>query len=379
MDLGLPVEELKGALASLPFSGYTLEEEKVSRCGIGATLLRVQSEEGHSHRSFTTIRGMIAQSGFSPAVKERAIRAFERLATVEASIHGTSVDHVHFHELGAIDAIVDICGAMWGFERMGIDEVQASAVAVGSGTVKTAHGIMPVPAPATARLLEGVPVSSGETAGELATPTGAVILTTVASRFGPMRDLRISRTGYGAGSREYPGYTNYLRVFLGETGSASVPVDQHKLAILETEIDDMNPEILGGLMDTLLVGGALDVSFVPVHMKKNRPGVLLHVLVKPDWVNETLEAILRGTSTFGVRVIPCDRYCLKRDMRQVETAFGSVAVKVGFWGKDALKASPEYEDCRKLAAAHGVPLYEVFAAANAAVTQMLPLWKGTVS
>lgn len=369
VDLGLPIDDLRAALASLPVQGYALEAVRVKRCGIGATQVRVTSHEHHPHRHLSHIHEIIAGSGFAHRVKDRAVTAFEKLAAAEAQIHETTVEKIHFHEVGAVDAIVDIVGAMWGLDALGVDRVVVSPVAVGSGTVKCSHGEMPVPAPATALLLRGVPVTSGPPdAGELTTPTGAAILATVANHFGPMADMRVERIGYGAGSREIPGHTNYLRVLLGQdSGGGELPVEWRELAVVQTEIDDMPGELFGHVLEKLFAAGCLDAHVVPVQMKKNRPGSSLQVLVEPEKVNTVVELVLRETTTFGVKVVPCRRYCLRRSFDKVETRLGTVRIKIGYWGDDILKVTPEYEDCRHIAGEKQVALAEVFALAHAAI------------
>lgn len=368
VDLGVPIEELRAALASLPVQGYTINSQRVKRCGIGATQVRIEVTEKQPHRHFSHIRDIIEKSGFESRVKERAIAAFHKIAAAEAAIHEVSVERIHFHEVGGVDAIVDIIGAMWGLDQLGIESCQGSIVAVGSGTIRAAHGEMPVPAPATARLLENVPVCTGPIGGELTTPTGAAILTTVCNSFGPLTDFQMHKTGYGAGSREYEGHTNYLRVLIGKSSSAAVtsnlPVERRELVVLQTEIDDMSPEQLGHVMNLLFAGGCLDAHFAPVFMKKNRPATSVQVLAAPDDANKFIELLLRETSTFGVKLIPCQRFCLARRFEEVSTPFGRVRIKIGMWGDSALKASPEYEDCRTLAEEKRVPIAEVFLAAQ---------------
>jgi len=366
VDLGLPIADLRAALAGLPISGYTIEAERVKRCGIGATLVHVAAEEHHTHRGFSEIRGIIEKSAFSPAVKNRAIEAFHKLATAEAAVHEIEIDKVHFHEVGAIDAIIDIVGSVWGMEQLHIGRVISSPVAVGSGTVNTAHGVMPVPAPATVHLLQGVPVNAGPMEGELATPTGAAILRTIASDFKPLPEFSISSIGYGAGSRERKGHTNYLRVILGEetASPAPAPIEKHDLAIVQTEIDDMPAQLFGYMLEKLLAAGCLDAHIRPIQMKKNRPAVSLQALVEPARVSRIVELVLRETSTFGVKVLHCDRYCLRRSFQKIQTPYGEIPVKLGYWGDEVLKAMPEYEDCRRLAQEKGVPLIELLALAR---------------
>lgn len=369
LDLGLSFDELTAALSGLPVHGYRLEAERVRRCGISATCFKVHAEEQHHHRGLSQICGMINESSLPESVKQRSTQAFQRLAEAEAAVHETDIEKVHFHELGGIDTIIDITGAMWGAERLGIDHAICSEVALGSGTVKTMHGEMPVPAPATARLLQGVPVRTGPLPGELATPTGAVILTTLSPEFREARSFRCSRIGYGAGTREYKGHTNYLRIMLGEADGSDLPVESRSLLVLQTEVDDMPAEQIGFLMERLFTAGCLDAHFTPVQMKKNRPGTSIQVLCPPELRDGILELLLRETSTFGVKILECQRCCLRRDFLEVVLPFGRVSVKRGYWGDEMLKATPEFEDCRRIALEKGIPLSEVFAAVNAAIHQ----------
>ena len=368
VDLGLPIEELRAWLARLPVGGFQVFATPVTRCGLTATMVRVVTDEHHHHRDLAEIEGIIAGSTLPGPVIERAMSAFRRLAEAEAAIHRVPVRDIHFHEVGALDAIVDIVGACIGLHLLGIERVVGSPVAVGSGTVRMAHGELPVPAPATALLLSGVPTHGGPMSGELATPTGAAILTTVAQSFGAQPPMTVLAIGYGAGSRETAGHTNFLRIMIGEDSSTTaLPVERRELRIVQTEIDDMSPEIAGHILDRLFSAGALDAHIVPVQMKKNRPGFSIRVLAGPDQVETVIALLLRETSTFGVRVQSCERYALARHMEKVDTPFGSVDVKVGSWGDEPVKFSPEYESCRRLALEQGVPLHIVYmAAADAA-------------
>lgn len=414
VDLGVPVEELKRALAGLPVKGYQLSAQTVQRCGIGGTHVKVQlgdeaHEHGHEHkhghehelgqahshehahghehshghghhhhhdhRGFSEICRIIEGSSLPSRVKVRAIDAFRRIAVEEAAVHGSTIEAVHFHEVGAVDAIVDIVGAMWCLDYLGISEVISSPIAVGSGTVRAAHGEMPVPAPATARLLAGIPVRTGPVSGELTTPTGAAIIRTVASRFEPLEDFVIAKIGYGAGTRTYPHHPNYLRVFLGKSGANGksairLPVQHEQLAVISCEIDDMTGEALGFAIEKLFGLGALDVHAIPIHMKKGRPGVTLQALVRHETIERVLECLFRDTSTLGAKMLPCDRYSLERRIESVATTLGPIRVKFAMWNEETLKASPEYEDCRRIADEKNLPLADVFAAAMAAATKL---------
>lgn len=416
VDAGVPFDELKAALKSLPVDGYEISKRHVQRCGIGATQVQVRltGDNGdhhhhdhhhhdhahdhhhhhhdhshdhghdhshshghhghhhhhHGHRGFSEIREIIQKSQFSDTVKSRAIEAFRRIAVEEAAVHETTIEDVHFHEVGAVDAIVDIVGAMWCLERLGVTRVLASAVAVGSGTVHCAHGKMPVPAPATARLLRGKPIVTGPVTGELTTPTGAAILTTVAEAFGPLDNFAIETVAYGAGTREYPQHTNYLRLFLGTAAASatqtSLPLHREDLVLITTEVDDTTPEILGSAMENLLAAGALDCHFIPVQMKKNRPAISLQVLCEAQKSDVFVEILLRQTTTLGVKILPCQRLSLPRAMETVQTPYGSVRVKKALWGDQVLRRVPEFGDCQQLSRTAGVPAMTIYNAALAA-------------
>jgi len=326
------------------------------------------------HRGFSAIKGIIEASEFSEVVKRRAIDAFRRIAVEEAAVHETTVEDVHFHEVGAVDAIVDIVGAMWCIERLGITRVMASQVAVGSGTIRVAHGEMPIPAPATARLLAGKPICTGPVSGELATPTGAAILTTLTEEFGPLNNFLISKVAYGAGTREYPQNTNYLRVLIGEVQEtagapgAGLPLIREELLIVTAEIDDMPAELMGSALEAMMLAGALDCHFIPVQMKKNRPAVSVHVLAEQAKINTLLEILFKQTTTLGVKVVPCTRLSMDRRREEIDTAYGPIRIKLGLWGDNVMKASPEFEDCKHAAQMAGVGVMDVFMAASSAAT-----------
>ncbi len=329
----------------------------------------------HAHVRLGDVIKIVRAAGLSELATQRAIAAYQLIAEAEAHVHGSTPEEIHFHEVGANDAIIDIAGAMVGVEMLGAETFSCSTITVGSGTVRCAHGIMPVPAPATAQILRGAPTAPGAIAAEMTTPTGAAIARVLAgSAIGAAPAMRTESIGYGGGSREFEGHPNYLRLVLGsvEAGSSALadsklPVQSETILSLETEIDDMSPELAGYLMEKLFEAGARDVHFAPVQMKKSRPGNGLRVLASPDRRDALAEIILRETSTFGLRIASMDRLCLTRRVERVETPLGEVAVKIGMWGDDILKVSPEYEDCRRLAAKSGRPLREVFDAARLAI------------
>jgi len=378
VDLGLDVAELQRALASLPIEGFEIQSSIVKRSGIRATRIAVIVDEAKDvRRTLDDLDAILDRSKLPGRALARTREAFRRLAEAEAKVHHRPIERIHFHEVGCLDAVVDIAGTMVGVELLGIERVLASPLAVGQGKIQCQHGELPVPAPATAQVLCGVPIYSGGIEAELTTPTGAAIITTLAESFGPMPPMRPCRVGYGAGQREIAGQTNYLRVILGELyaekpamtapGDLAAHAEHETLYLLETEIDDMNPEYFSALIEGLFALGALDVHWTAVQMKKNRPGVSLQVLTDPPHRDAAAAMIFRETSTFGLRVVAVERYCLRRSFDSVETPFGSVRVKVGYWGDQVLKVTPEYEECRRLAASSGVPLGRIYQAAAAAV------------
>ncbi|MBN1477677.1 nickel pincer cofactor biosynthesis protein LarC [Candidatus Sumerlaeota bacterium] len=370
VDAGGDFEGLTAALKTLALSGWRIEREEVRRGGIAGTLIRVIAGDGEPpHRHLPQIERSIGESGLAPRARERAIAAFRLLAEAEGAVHRTAPERVHFHEVGAVDAIIDICGAMHLATEMGVETASASSINVGSGTVECEHGTIPVPAPATAELLRGVPTHSDGPAVELATPTGAAIVRTLATQFGTQPRMRVEAIGCGAGTKEFPHRANLLRVFLGEREGAaeSLPVESRTLLVITAEIDDMTPEMLAPVIERGLGAGALDVNIAPIQMKKGRPGWRLTALVAPESRGAVLELLFRETSSFGFRVQEVERVCLHRRFESVTTPWGEVAVKVGLWGEDVLRATPEFEDCRRLAETSGVPLPDVFAAAQAAI------------
>lgn len=362
LDAGLALDDLKADLARLPLSGYEIRAERVTKRGISATHLTVEVTPEHADRGLRDVLAIIDQAGLPGAVSDRSRRIFTRLAEAEARVHGQPVEEVHFHEVGAVDAIVDVVGACCGLHRLGIERVSASPLPLGGGWVETAHGRLPVPAPATVELLEGVPAYGGPIEEELVTPTGAAILTTVATSFGPMPPMTIRSVGWGAGTKEMA-HPNVLRIFVGE--SAAQPRAQSLVAI-ETNLDDMNPEFFEYLMDRLFTAGALDVFYTPIVMKKSRPATLISVLAEANQASALQEVIFRETTTLGVRSYDVSRLCLERDWREVQTEYGPVRMKVGLSDGEIVTAAPEYEDCRRLARESGTPVKTVYQAAQSA-------------
>ena len=317
-------------------------------------------EHTHSHRGLTEIRKIISSAAISDSAKKTAITIFEALGAAEAKIHSVAVEKIHFHEVGAVDAMVDIVCAAVGAEALGVDEIVCSALNVGGGTVKCAHGTFPVPAPATVDLLKGAPVFSSGVQAELVTPTGAAIVKTLAHRFGAFPMMQIEKSGYGAGSREFDGHANVVRLVIGEASATHVSrVGSDKIIVLEANLDDLNPQVFGYVMDRLFEEGALDVFGMPVQMKKNRPGTLLTVLCKPEDADKLAELIFAETTTLGVRRREEARQTLARRWENVRTQWGEVRIKIASMNGTVTNYAPEYEDCRRLAAEHRVPLKTV--------------------
>lgn len=351
---GVDADALREQLLRLNVDGFKINFETVDRSGLSATYARVQTAHEHKHRHLSDIKQIIEQSGVSDAAKKLSIQIFSRLAEAEARVHNEPVDHVHFHEVGALDAIVDIVGAAICFDLLKIDRFVCSPLHVGSGTIQMAHGRFPVPPPAVAELLKGVPFYSTDIQGELLTPTGAAIITTVCSEFGSIPTMKTEVTGYGAGTRQYKDFPNVLRVMLGETDGDDAA--DEKLWMIETNIDDMSPQLLGHVMDVAFEQGALDCYFTPVQMKKNRPGVLLSVLCEPDKKESLLNLLFTQTTTLGVRSYEVTRRALRRTMMQVETQYGPIDVKVAHLNGRVVNEMPEFDQVRAAAKRAGVAL-----------------------
>lgn len=363
LDAGLPVDDLRDALATLPLGGYRIESKTVLRNGIAGRSFEVQVESrDHHHRNVGMIREIINSSGLSEWVKTRSVEMFERLAMVEAAAHGTDPEKVHFHEVGAVDSIIDIVGGAYGVEALGINELHVSALPLGSGFVESAHGSIPLPAPATAALLKGVPVYNSEQRREMVTPTGALLVTTMAASFGGMPPMTVREIGYGAGSSDPKGCPNLLRILLGEPSGG---IDTETVAVIETNVDDMTPESVGFLMERLFDAGALDVAIFPVHMKKNRPGVRIEIIARPGDKEALVGVVLRESTSLGVRFRYSTRVVLERRQLSVESPWGTMPVKEVI-GPDGRKAYlPEFDACRKVALERNIALKEIFAWVNA--------------
>ncbi|MHB0884795.1 MAG: nickel pincer cofactor biosynthesis protein LarC [Bacillota bacterium] len=381
LDAGLPFEAWRRALAGLGLSGYSTAAEKVTRGGLTGTWFSVKVDDpAPPHRHLGTIIDLIDRATLPERVKEQAKAVFTRLGQVEAAVHGVPVEKVHFHEVGAIDSLVDIVGTLVGLEMMGVERVYSSVLTLGAGTVQTAHGLLPVPAPATARLVEGFPVRPGPAEGELLTPTAAALLTSLAAGVGDMPAMRVEGVGYGAGTRQ-TAVANLLRVFIGEVAlgagaprtkgpAGSGEPSRDEVVVLEANIDNSTPELLGYASERLFAKGALDVYSIPIGMKKSRPGVLLGVIAPTDLGQDLARVILEETSTIGVRSHACQRWVCPREVITVDTTWGPVRVKVSRLG-ETRQVAPEFEDCRALALSSGVPFKTVSEAARASAWTVL--------
>ncbi len=408
VDAGVPVEQLREGLRGLQVAGWELTAEKVWKNGMAATYVKVVTEDQSKHRSLSAILEILEKSELAPEVRERAGAIFRKLGEAEARVHDVPLEKIHFHEVGAVDAIVDIVGACIGFHALGIEKFACSALNVGGGTAKMAHGVLPVPAPATANLLQGKPTYSNGVQKELVTPTGAAIVATLCEVFGPQPGMSVSAIGYGAGTADLEGQPNVVRIMIGEAAEAGkgaqpgfiaqgamekslavphgvvllneeiavgegkertqagVPALLEEIEVVEANLDDMNPQIYGYFLEKALGAGALDVYTTPVQMKKNRPGTLLTVLCRPGDTDGLMDLIFAETTTFGVRTYKAQRRILPREWVSVTTEFGDVRIKVSRVNGHIRHATPEYEDCKKLAEEKKVPLQVVIAEATRA-------------
>ncbi|MEN6438748.1 MAG: nickel pincer cofactor biosynthesis protein LarC [Syntrophobacter sp.] len=356
VDLGVPVETLVSELRKLPLTDWSLETTRERRGAIEGVRVAITAGE-QPHRHLSDIRNIIGDSGLDAWVKENGLAIFERIARAEGRVHGISPSEVHFHEVGAVDSILDIVGALFGLRYLNIEQVHCSPIPVGRGFVRTQHGSLPLPAPATAELLSGVPIQGTHIERELVTPTGAAIASTLACSFGPVPPMTLLATGYGAGTNRADNPPNLLRILSGKAVPSAISRD---LLIVETNIDDMNPEIYNYVIDKLFALGALDVSLTSMQMKKNRPAVLLRVLIEPALEAAAAELILGETTTLGVRVYPVKRIELPRETPIISTVFGPVRVKRVQLPNGGERIIPEYEECGRIAKEKGIPLPDVY-------------------
>jgi uncharacterized protein (TIGR00299 family) protein len=370
LDAGLDFDFLKSQLATLnlPQNNLQLTISEVKRAGLRALLFAPVIVEEHHHRHLEDIKKIINNSKIDDKPRQTAIAIFERLAKAEAAVHGKDPNDIHFHEVGAIDSIVDIVSAAIGLDALSIEKVYCSPLAVGGGTVKSAHGVLPVPAPATAELLRGVPIVGGPVNKELLTPTGAAILTTVAESFGPMPQMKIEATGAGAGTLESDQIPNVVRLFIGQAADQS-QASADSVCLLETNIDDINPEIIASATDKLLAEGALDVWTTPIIMKRSRPAITLSVICTPNDIGKIEQTIFEAGLTFGIRRQIIQRSKLARKFVTVLTKFGEIKIKVGLWAGKIVNVKPEFADCAAAAQKHNVSVKEALEAALLAYRQ----------
>ncbi|MCS7190563.1 MAG: nickel pincer cofactor biosynthesis protein LarC [Fimbriimonadales bacterium] len=360
IEAGVSENELLDVLRTLPISGWEWRSERVEIEAIYARRVYITHNEDQPHRHLSDVLEIIERGDLPPVVKQRVAAVFTRLAEAEAAVHGTTPDRVHFHEVGAVDAILDVVGACWGFHALGVERIVCSPLPMGRGFVKAAHGALPLPAPAVVELLRGVPTYGIPIQGETVTPTGAALAVALSHRFGQQPPMRWEQIGYGAGHADRP-LPNLLRLFVGEsTDLLQTPAgDWESIVQIETNLDNATPQQLGYVMERAFAAGALDVFFTPVQMKKNRPGVHLTVLAAPERADALMSLLLRETPTLGVRYSLMNRRCLQRDYLQVETAYGTVRIKRAWDGERVLHLAPEYEDCVALAQQHGAPLHAI--------------------
>jgi len=368
VDAGADFAALQAQLARFGAAGFSLRTERVRRGGLAGLRFCVDIDDHgeHAHRGLADILTMLDAAALSARATDRAKRVFTRLAEAEAKVHGTGVEEVHFHEIGAIDSIADIVGACVAMELLGIEQVYCSPIPVGQGTIRCAHGVLPVPAPATARLLVGAKTVRSELEGEVTTPTAAALLTTLAESFGPMPAMEVSAVGWGAGTHDRQDVPNLLRVFVGRGDNEG---EADSVVELSANLDDCTGEVIGAAIEKLLAAGCLDACAAPILMKKSRPAWMISVLCRPEDVERAEDILFAETTTLGVRRRPAARTKLRREHRSVETLYGPISVKVGLRGDRVVTASPEFAECRQAAESHHVAVREVLAAAQEAFRQ----------
>ncbi len=374
LDAGLSPRQLVEELKKVNVGFYEFKRSRAVRFGVAGTRVEIRDPGQHKPRHLSQIEKLISDSTLSDSIKERAVKIFRRLAEVEGRLHNMPPEQVHFHEVGAVDAIIDIVGACAGLELLQITELVSSPLNVGSGLIKAEHGTMGIPAPATGELLKGVPVYSSGVEGELVTPTGAAIVTTLASGFGPMPAMKVDSIGYGAGEKDFIGHPNVARLFVG-TREEAVKAEPAKAAeplvsVLEANVDDMSPQVYAYFMEQALAAGALDVTCSPVQMKKNRPGLLVTIIAEPEKTDQLARLVFEQTTTIGLRIHEARRKVLERQVVTVETAYGPINVKVAWLDEKAVNAVPEYDDCQRAAVEKNVPLKQVILAAQIAYAQV---------
>jgi len=361
---GASRETLQAVIPALGLVDCELSFHPVTRAGISALQAIVKTPNKETPRHLSTLLEIVSNASLPGSIKEKGLQILRRLGEVEAGIHGTELEHVHLHELGGDDTLIDVLGVLVGLDDLGVERVYVSSLPLGRGFIRSAHGQLPLPAPATLKLLEGLPVHYVEIEKELVTPTGAALVGAIAEDYGGFPPMRLEKVGVGAGGRELP-FPNVIRMWVGQTQESLGGLDLETLVVLETNIDDMNPQQYEHVMERLFEAGALDVNLAPLQMKKNRPATLLSVLCRPQTADLALEIILRETTTLGVRRYPVERFSLPRSIEITETSYGPIRVKRAEWG-DIRRIVPEYEDCKRAAREHHVPLEQVMARARQA-------------
>ena len=373
LDAGLAPKRLLDELKKISLGFYEFKRTHALRGGLVGSRVEIRDPGQHTVRHLSHIEKLIGESTLSETVKERSVKIFRRLAEVEGKLHNQPPEKIHFHEVGALDAILDIVGACLGLELMEISELICSPLNVGGGHVEAAHGTLPVPAPATAELLKDIPIYSSGVEGELVTPTGAAIVSTLASGFGPMPAMKIEQIGYGAGEKDFPKHPNIARLFVGhrtEVEKAQPGAEgEEVVSVIEANLDDMSPQLYGYFAERALAAGALDITCSSIQMKKNRPGLMVSILCEPDKCDELFRLVFEQTTTIGLRIHQARRKVLERQLVTVETPYGPVNVKVAWLAGKVVNAAPEYEDCQRVAAEKDVPLKEVILAAQTAYRQ----------
>jgi uncharacterized protein (TIGR00299 family) protein len=369
VDAGVPLEVLAEAVAALAVEPIRLETEQVSRHGLGATRVHVHAPDSSHHRTWPDVRALLAEATLAPAVRDGALAVFERLAAAEGRVHRISPDEVHFHEVGALDALADVIGVVAGFEHLGLAQLSASPVALGSGSAQGAHGVVPIPGPAVLELLAGIPVHAGAVPAEMCTPTGAALVAHLVDEWTTLPPMRVERVGMGAGGRDPAELPNVVRLVLGLPGEAapSGPV------VLETNVDDLDPRLWPGVLDAVFAAGASDAWLTPILMKKGRPAHTLSALCRPEAVPDVQAAVFATTSSIGLRVVPVGKVALERTQASVDVLGGRVGVKVAVSGGRAVNVSVEYEDAAALARELDLPVKEVLRAATAAAEAAYPV------
>ena len=369
VDAGVPLDVPAAAVAALPVEDIRLVTEAATRHGLGATRVHVHAPESSTHRTWADVRALLTDADLPPAVRDGALSVFERLAVAEGRVHRMPPEDVHFHEVGALDALADVVGVVAGFAHLGLSRLTASPVALGSGSARGAHGVVPIPGPAVLELLAGIPVVAGPVPAEMCTPTGAALLAELVSEWTALPAMRVERVGMGAGGRDPVELPNLVRLVLGEPadGPATGPV------VLEANVDDLDPRLWPGVLDGLFAAGASDAWLTPILMKKGRPAHTLSVLCRPETVREVQAAVFATTSTIGLRVVPVGKVALERTSSSVEVLGGRVGVKVAVTGGRVVNVSIEYEDVAALARELGLPVKEVLRAATAAAEAAHPV------